>query len=538
MLKRLTAGFLCLFILFSFSACGRKSPRNANKKINYFLSAEPKTLDPQIAADKSSIIAVEALFEGLVRLDENNQPYPGVAEKWVSSDNDTVFTFTLRSNAKWSDGKTPVTAHDFVYAFQRALSPQTGSTTCSRMFCIQNAKEVNDGTLSPDRLGVTAADDHTLVVRLKYSYPNFPAITASAVFMPCNQKFFQSTSGRYGLENRYLLGNGPFEIDGKYGWDHGNYLNLVRSSSYTGSIKPLPSNIKFTIANKENTISDPVAALKDGTVDAIAISSSQVETAKAAGCTITSFEDTTWGLCFNMQSDIMKNKNIRCAFLQAFDRSKILKHLPQSTNPAEDIIPPSTTLLGKNYRSLVGSGSFYLKQSSNAAALWNTGISQLSKPDVKSISILCPNDPNVKLMLNDMIAAWNTKFNNYFNMEPLDEAQLTARITSGNYQIALCPICPSSEGPLAVLSIFKSGAKENPAGLSDSTYDAMLADAEKSGGSGSAAAFAAAEKYLNELGVFYPLYYQKHYYASAKGVSGIVFHPYNTGVDFIRAGKE
>lgn len=537
MMKRFTAGFLCLMILFSFSACGRREPKNANKKISYSLSAEPKTLDPQIATDNSSIIAVEALFEGLARLDENNRPYPGAAEKWVSSDNDTVFTFTLRSNAKWSDGKTPVTAGDFVYAFRRALSPQTGSATCSRMFCIQNAREVNAGSVSPDRLGVTAADDHTLIVRLNYSYPDFPAITASAVFMPCNPEFFESASGRYGLENKYLLGNGPFEIDGKYGWDHGKYLNLVRSASYTGSIKPLPSNIKFTIEGKDTAITDPISALKTGTVDAIAIPSDKVAAAKAAECTISSFEDTTWGLCFNTKSDIMKNKNIRRAFLQAFDRSKILKHLPANVNPAEDIIAPSTTLLGKNYRSLAGSGSFYLKQDKNPTALWNAGISELSKPDVKSISIICPNDPNVKLMLNDMIATWNTKFNNYFNMEPLDNAQLTARIASGNYQIALCPICPNSEGPLAVLSLFKSGAKENPAKLSDPTYDAMLADAEKSSGSGSAASFVAAEKYLNELGVFYPLYYEKHYYACAKGVSGIVFHPYNTGVDFIRAGK-
>ena len=68
----------------------------------------------------------------------------------------------------------PVTADDFVFAFQRALSPATKSPTCSSMFCIKNAKEVNSGALPTNQLGVTAKDAHTLVVQLAYSYENFP----------------------------------------------------------------------------------------------------------------------------------------------------------------------------------------------------------------------------------------------------------------------------------------------------------------------------------------------------------------------------
>ena len=539
LLRKIMAGMLCLVLLFSFFGCGRNEPKNANKKINYYLAAEPKTLDPQIASDSSSIVAVEALFEGLVRLGADNRPYPGVAEKWVSSEDDTVFTFTLRSDAKWSDEKkTPVTADDFVYAFRRALSPQTGSPTCSRMFCIKNAREVNAGAVSSNQLGVTAVDARTLVVRLNYSYPDFPAITASSVFMPCNKSFFESTSGRYGLERKYLLGNGPFEIDGKYGWGHGQYLNLVRSDTYAGNKKPLPSNIKLTIETKENTISDPVAALQNGTVDAIAVSGSQTASAKAQGFTTTSFEDTTWGLCFNTQSDLMKNKNIRRAFIQSFDRTKVLQHLPKNMSAANDIITPSTTLLGKSYRSLANGGSFFLKQDKNAAALLAAGMSELSLSELKSVSVLCPDNADVKLMLNEMIAAWNVQFKNYFNMEPLSSDKLAARIKSGDYQIALYPVQPAGDGPLSVLSLFKSGEKDNPAKLRDSAFDAMLNSAEKSGGIESAEAFAAAEKYLNEQGVFYPLYYEKHYYAAAKGVTGVVFHPYGAGVDFIQAGKE
>lgn len=539
-MKRFTAVLLCLtilFALFSFSACGKKEAPNANKSIAFQLESEPKTLDPQIASDSSSILAVEALFEGLVRLDANQKPYPGVAEKWESNADHTVFTFTLRSNAKWSDKETPVTANDFVYAFQRALLPETGSKTNSSMFCMKNAKEVNSGKLPASQLGVTAKDAHTLVVQLNYSYPDFPSLTASAVFMPCNQKFFESTQGRYGLERKYLLGNGPFVIDGKYGWDHGNNLNLVRSSSYSGYRTPLPSTLKFSIANKDNAITDPVAALKSGTVDAIAVSASDAQRAKEIGCTLTSFEDTTWGLCFNTQSDVMKSKNIRKAFLQSINRTSVLKHLPEHVTAAENIIPPFTTLNGQNYRSLAG-GPFYLKQLKNVSSLISAGLNELSLPELKSLSVLCPDDANVKLMLNEMLASWNSEFNNYFNINPMDEAALTSRVQSGDFQVALCPVRAESSGPLAFLSLFKSGEIQNPAKMTDATYDALLTKAQNLSGSAAAPALATAEKYLNEQAVFYPLYYEKHYYACAKGVTGIVFHPYGTGIDFIQAGKD
>lgn len=538
-IKRIVAVFLCLIILFSFAACGKEEPSNASKKLNYILTAEPKTLDPQIATDSSAVIAIEALYEGLVRLDENHEAYPGVAEKWESNEDSTVFTFTLRSDAKWADNKkTPVTADDFVFAFRRALSNQTGSTTCSQMFCIKNAKEVNSGTVAADQLGVTAKDAHTLVIHLNYSYPDFPILTASAVFMPCNQEFFESTSGRYGLEYKYLLGNGPFEIDGKYGWDHGTYLNMARSSTYKGNQTPLPSNLKFSIITKEADLPDQVTALTSGTVDAIEMPADKVLAAAAAGCTISSFENTTWGLCFNTQSAVMKNVNIRKAFIQAINRGDVTKHVPNDMSVAQDIIPPSTTWMGKSYRTLANGSSLYLKQDSKAAALLTTGLYELSLPELPSINIICPNDPNVKLMVNEMIAEWNAKFNYYFNMEPLSDKDLSARIKSGNYEIAICSVEPENDGPLSVLSQFKSSSPKNPAAFNDASFDAMLTAAENKSGTEAISAFASAEKYLSNQGVFYPLYYQKNYFATAKGVTGVVFQRYGAGVDFIQAGKE
>lgn len=538
-MKKLGAVLLCFCVLLQFAACGSRKPKNADKAFTYQLSAEPKTLDPQVASDSSALIAVEALFEGLVRLGAQGKPYPGVAEKWEANNDQTVFTFTLRKDAKWTDkNKTPVTADDFIFAFRRALDPATGSATCSPLFAIQNAEEIHAGKLSTDQLGVSAKDSRTLVIKLKDADPDFPAQTAQAVFMPCNKAFFGSAGGRYGLEYKYLLGNGPFEIDGKYGWDHGNYINLVRSGTYAGNSDPLPASLKLTITGKDNQITDPVSALTAKKVDAIAVTADQAAAAASAGATLTTFQNITWGLCFNAKSDLMKNQKVRAAFVQALDRNALLRFLPKDTVAANSILSPSVTLAGKSYLSLTENRSFFLKQSNNAASLLASGLAELPGQDLKKVSVICPDNASVKLVLNQMIADWNVKFKNYFSMEPLDAETLSARLKSGNYQIAICPIQPKSSDPYGTLSLFQSGNTENPAQWSSPGFDAKLEDARRKTGTAAAAAYMEAETMLGSQAVFYPLYYDKSYYASAKGVTGIVFHPFSTSIDFIQAGKE
>ena len=141
-------------------------------------------------------------------------------------------------------------------------------------------------------------------------------------------------------------------------------------------------------------------------------------------------------------------------------------------------------------------------------------------------------------MATERLTEWNVLFDNYFNMEPLSDKELASRIAAGSYQIAICSITPESSGPLAVLDLFRSDNPNNPAGLHSTGYDENLSKAENQSGAEAAATCAAMERYLNEQCIFYPLFYENHYFASAPGVTGIVYHPYGGGVDFIHAGKE
>lgn len=84
---------------------------------------EPASLDPAKAVGLPEIQVIRDLFEGLVNQNEKGEIVPGVATQWKSNDN-RIWTFTLRDNAKWADG-TLVTAQDFVYSWQRLVDPKT-----------------------------------------------------------------------------------------------------------------------------------------------------------------------------------------------------------------------------------------------------------------------------------------------------------------------------------------------------------------------------------------------------------------------------
>lgn len=516
---------LCACVLLTtFTGCGKKS----GQAIQYNLAQEPVTLDPQIAGDPYAKTVIMALYEGLTRLDENNRAAPGVAMRWESDADFTSFTFYLRTDALWSD-ETPVTAHDFVYAFTRAVDPKTASTMNTPMFAVKNAKSIVQGTMPASELGVTAVNDHTLKIDLEYAYENFPAVTALPVFMPCNQTFFEASSGKYGLDAKHILGNGPFKMTNRYSWEHGQYINLTAASTYRGENPVQPATLTFSIGT--------LSAEEQKQLSAFAVqNAAEVEPLKQQGYSILSFEDTTWGLCFNTEQELMKESYVRRAFVQTLDREAITAYLPQGCSIADDLITPGMTLMGKNYRSLAG-GGFYLKQDASAVQKAYAALKAAGKEKMPSVTVLCLDDPDIKKMVNEMLAAWNSAFGNYFNMEPLSRTELENRVNNGNYTVALCPIRPTDSNPTGLLSLFESNSRNNPANLKSSVYDRALADAVGKPLEQEVSFYAQAEQYLNTEGIFYPIYYEKRNYAVAPGLTGITVLAYDMGIDFLGAKK-
>ncbi|MCH3972705.1 MAG: peptide ABC transporter substrate-binding protein [Oscillospiraceae bacterium] len=555
-MKRLLALFCSVMLLMvSLTGCG--TPKNANKTIRVWISSEPATLDPQVAQGNDAATVISALYEGLCRLDANGNATPGAASSWQANSDSTEFTFHLRSDAVWNGSvgsltgenskdttATPLTAADFVFAWQRALEPATASPSCTSMMCIQNAAQVHTGTVAASELGATAKDSKTLVVRLRYSCPEFPQLTAQSVFMPCNEKFFTYASGRYGMERATILGNGPFTIP-NYGWNHDQDLTLKRSSTYVGQTSALPASIAFTIgdisaSDSSSSTAASVAAESTDSADASTLTAVQAivnkkldvspldlsleSAAKAASLSITSFQDTTCGLCFNTSSTF-QSAALRQAFVQTLNRSNLMSLIPSGTQQAEGILPPDTKFGGKAYRAQA-SGSMYLKHSTAAAA---TGHKLL--PSGKKITLLCTDQ--TKALASEMLASWNQSFQTYFSLNAVSASELLADVSSGSYDIAIYPYTPTSFDACTALTAFQSGQSGNFTKLKDTSFDALLQ------GSGlTASVLAQAEQRLCDTAVFYPLYYTRHAYAAQTSLSGVIYRPFGGGMDLRNAGKD
>ena len=157
----------------------------ASQTFTYRVLDDFPSIDPGIVEDVSGAEIVRDLFEGLYNQDADGNLVPGVALSHTVSADGLTYTFTLRPEAKWSNGD-PVVAGDFVYAWQRVADPATASpySWFISLMGIVNADAVLEGTMTPDQLGVSATDDHTLVVTLVAPKPYFPQMTVQATTFP------------------------------------------------------------------------------------------------------------------------------------------------------------------------------------------------------------------------------------------------------------------------------------------------------------------------------------------------------------------
>ena len=132
--------------------------------VTLFLEEEPPQLDSTRVTDTISFRILGHAMEGLIRYDAKNQLVPGVAERWEIRPDGA--TFWLRENAQWSDGK-PVTAHDFVFAWQSVVDPATASQYAFILYSVKNAEAINTGKMTRDNLGVKAVSDRQLEVQFE-----------------------------------------------------------------------------------------------------------------------------------------------------------------------------------------------------------------------------------------------------------------------------------------------------------------------------------------------------------------------------------
>lgn len=243
--------FLCFLAgAFACTGCQDRADWAAQRGILLLGNGgEPKTLDPGLVQSVGDANIMQALFEGLVNyhLRDDRLDAPGVAESWESRENAKVWTFHLRNNARWSNGD-PVTAHDFVYAFERNLSPRFASEYASMLYLLENAEDFNKGKLDHfAQVGVRALDDLTLECRLRQPTAYFPGVVKHHTWYPVHRatvERFGKMTDRFAVWQRAgnHVGNGAFRLKE---WRVNQWVAVVPNPHYWDASAVKLSEIRF-----------------------------------------------------------------------------------------------------------------------------------------------------------------------------------------------------------------------------------------------------------------------------------------------------
>lgn len=162
---------------------------------------EPDALDIHMAQSLSALNVLRDLHEGLISFDTRGQLIPGIAESWELSADELTWRFRLDAEARWSDGE-PITAHDFVAGWRRALDPATAAPMAGMLDRVVGARAVRLGEQGPEALGIRAEDDHTLVVELLKPTPWFAEFLTHPLTFPWPGEGPPRYSGPFLLEQR------------------------------------------------------------------------------------------------------------------------------------------------------------------------------------------------------------------------------------------------------------------------------------------------------------------------------------------------
>ena len=189
--------------------------------------AEPGSLDPHRAEGVPASNILRDLFEGLVIELPNGEYVPGVAESWSVSDDSKRYVFTIRKNAKWSNGDK-LTAEDYVFSLKRSVDPKTLSNYSSMLYPIQNAREIVLGEKQADELGVYAESINTLVIELKEPTPYFLSLLTHSTTYPVHKASVEKLGALFTRPGN-LISNGAFKLEE---WRVQSHIKLVRNTQY------------------------------------------------------------------------------------------------------------------------------------------------------------------------------------------------------------------------------------------------------------------------------------------------------------------
>ncbi|MFW2589756.1 peptide ABC transporter substrate-binding protein [Sagittula sp. SSi028] len=443
----------------------------------YRVLDEYDSLDPQLLEGVDSSTVVRDLFEGLYNMAPDGSLTPGVALSHEVSDDNLTYTFTLRDDAKWSDGK-PVTAGDFVYAWQRAVNPETASPYAwyMELMSIAGAADIIAGTATPDTLGVTAIDDTTLEVKLSQPLPYFADMVAHATTFPA-PKWAIDAHGKEWTRPGNMVGNGAYVLT-----EHTPKERLVRerNDQYWDNDNTVIEKVVALVIGDEN---QALTRYKAGELDKTDIPAGQYPNLKEE------MPDEAFAvprLCnyyfsFNMSDtgpEAFKDVRVRKALALAIDRDVIVDAVLKGGQfPAYNFTPAATNgfeMPEIDYAGMTQAERDQMAKDLLAEAGYGEGGEPLEFAYLYNTS---ESHKQVAIVATQM---WKQKLGVSATLENQEWKVFLENRGNQNYDMARGAWCGDYNEASTFLDLLSSASGYNDAKYSNARVDELLAEAKSS----------------------------------------------------------
>ncbi len=534
----------------TFTGCTENRSDGANYSFDCALPGNPESLDPQFASDSNSMTVIANLFTGLVTMNDKGEISNAAAESYTISDDMLTYTFKIRDDCYWyfdededeetdENEVTPISAYDFVFAFRRIFNPETCSPHREKFRCLKNAGKIIAKNADYSEIGVRAISDRELVFELEYPSAGFLSSLSTTPAMPCNEEFFNSTKGRYGLDDRSVISNGAFFVRqwfyDPYGND--NFIYMGRNDKNGTYDKIYPSYLNFYIKRSRKEAAE---SFSGSTSDVLL--TFDFDAGKNKDHVVRAYQNYTLGIITNPENSAYSNPDIKKALAYGIDKDNFEGQISSDLQPAYSVIPPGISFLNKSYRELISEKTVAVDEDGKpisydpelALSYYKKGMSNMGLQSLENIKILVPEDIMDTEYLHLVTQNWQTLFGFYIGIEEVPEDEYYNRIDDGEYTMAIYPLSGSYNNPLAVLEEFETG--NSSWGFSDSRVDSVIDEVRMLDNyNNGLELIAEGEKAILNNFEFIPVFYKTEYEVMGQGNDDILYDPFTKQLYFRHA---
>jgi oligopeptide transport system substrate-binding protein len=469
--------------------------------LNRHLEADPRTLDPSLVTDVVGQRILDDLCEGLVTLSQDGRSVPGVATSWETSADGKTWTFQLRDNARWSNGK-PVTADDFVYAWRRQVDPATGSEYAQALAPIENAAAAAAGKMPPSSLGVESAGPRVLVVHLNAPTPYLPALLTNAYLYPIYERAIKQWGDSW-TQPGHMISNGPFLLSERVINGH---ITLEKNPYYWDASRVRLSKVIYnTIADNDATTDQYLAGSLDF-ANRLNVSEKERLQRILGDQVVLSPGFATAMFAYNLtKPPFAGNPKLRLALNMAVDREILITYVERGLGiPAYNTVPP--------VNGYAPSVPEWAKLSANARhSLARKLYQEAGYSDAHPLEVVLTypsGGPGERRFMEALSAMWlmnlgakvqiyNVEWKVLLQARQMKQPTLYWDAWSGDYP-----------DPFTFMQLYQTGNGMNDGGYSNQQYDSLVDQASAvNDAAARSALFRRAEDILNEDGPILPVYF-------------------------------